>query len=103
MRQVDGSTRSYQKHMFSIATMLLLLLLPLSDARNKQPWEAEQDLHKLYEKIKGEVKMDGLKWAEGECQFILLCRHLDVKLGATSAPLSSMTVQPLLVDPCSCL
>ena len=32
-----------------------------------KPWEADQDLNKLYAKIKKTVVKDGLKWSEGLC------------------------------------
>jgi hypothetical protein len=55
-----------------------------------QPWEAEQDLKALYEKIKTEAAMDGLVWSQSETRrsrdtslvYIHYCSMLEGKKGS---------------------
>merc|ERR1719201_2405581 len=56
-----------------------------------KPWEADQDLNKLYAKIKSTVVKDGLKWSEG-------LKLVDVAFGVQKIICTAVVNQTLSMD-----
>ena len=56
-----------------------------------KPWEAEQDLNKLWKKITTEVAPEGLKWGEG-------CNLVDVAFGIKKIVMSCVVNMTVSTD-----
>jgi translation elongation factor EF-1beta len=56
-----------------------------------KPWEAEQDLNKLWKKITTEVALEGLKWGEG-------CNLVDVAFGIKKIVMSCVVNMTVSTD-----
>jgi len=56
-----------------------------------KPWDAEQDLHKLFAKLKTDIVMDGLKWSEN-------CALKDVAFGIKKILLTAVISVNLSMD-----